>query len=120
MRCAKTLTYHAHKIPQGQAFGHFVTLAGFYFSHGFSVFVSNRKRKENAMTDNQPQTTNKRTPDLYIHTKVANGRDSKIGSRIGVGFLHGDGVGVNIILDAQPIPLNGQIELVGFPPKDNA
>ena len=70
------------------------------------------------MTDNQTQTTSKKTPDLYIHVKVPNGRDSKIGSRIGVGFLHSDGVGVNIILDAQPIPLNGQIELVGFPPKD--
>ena len=69
------------------------------------------------MTDNETLTTTKKTPDLYIHVKVPNGRDTKIGSRIGVGFLHSDGVGINIILDAQPIPNNGQIELVGFPPK---
>ena len=69
------------------------------------------------MTDHQTQSGDKKTPDLYIHVKGPHGKDSRIGSRIGVGFLHGDGVGVNILLDAQPIPVNGQIELVGFPPK---
>ena len=70
------------------------------------------------MSDTANQTQNKNSPDLFIHVKVPNGRDTKIGSRIGVGFLHKDGVGLNIILDAQPIPYNGQIELVGFPPKN--
>lgn len=70
------------------------------------------------MTVNVNPTIEKRTPDLNIHVKIPNGRDTKIGSRIGVGFFHKDGVGVNIFLDAQPIPLNGQIELVGFPPKN--
>ena len=70
------------------------------------------------MTDNQTPTTKSKRPDLYFYVKVPSGNGTKIGSRIGVGFLHGDGVGVNIILDAQPIPMNGQIELIGFPPKD--
>ena len=69
------------------------------------------------MSDTVNETQKKRTPDLTIHTKIPEGQDTKIGSRIGVGFFHKDGVGVHIILDAQPIPLNGQIELVGFPPK---
>ena len=75
------------------------------------------KQKGKTMTDTTNNTNQKRQPDLYIHTKVPNGRDLKIGARIGVGFLHSDGVGVNIILEAQPIPYNGQIELIGFPPK---
>ena len=69
------------------------------------------------MSDTANETQKKRTPDLIICTKIPNGQETKIGSRIGVGFFHKDGVGVNIFLDAQPIPLNGQIELVGFPPK---
>lgn len=59
---------------------------------------------------------NKR-PDLKVHTKVIEGRKEKIGSRIGVGFYHKDGVGINIILDAQPLPVDGRIHLVVFPPK---
>lgn len=70
------------------------------------------------MTEHTTENTAKKKPDLYIHTKVRNGRDNKIGSRIGVGFFHGDGVGINILLDAQPIPIDGQIELTGFVPKD--
>ena len=71
------------------------------------------------MTDTSTQLTEgKRKPDLYIHVKVPNGRDTKIGSRIGVGFFHGDQTGINIFLDAQPIPLDGQIQLVGFPVSD--
>lgn len=84
---------------------------------GFQQQPLNQRR--NAMTDNQTPT-DKRTPDLYFYVKVQNGDDTKIGSRIGAGFLHGDGVGVNVFLDAQPIPVNGQIELVGFPPKSNS
>ena len=96
------------------------TLDRFLFFAWFFGFRQQPQTKGKAMTDNQTQTTSKKTPDLYVHVKVPNGRDTKIGSRIGVGFLHGDGVGVNIILDAQPIPINGQIELVGFPPKEKA
>ena len=69
------------------------------------------------MSDTVNETQKKKAPDLTIHTKIPDGQDTKIGSRIGVGFFHKDGVGVNIFLDAQPIPLNGQIELVGFPLK---
>lgn len=70
------------------------------------------------MTDTTTQTTGKKVPDLYVHAKVQDGRDTRIGPRIGVGFYHGDRTGLNIILDAQPIPLDGRIELVGFPPRD--
>lgn len=58
-------------------------------------------------------------PALYIHAKVADGRETRIGSRIGVAFYHKDGVGLNILLDAQPIPLDGKIELIGLPPKED-
>lgn len=75
-------------------------------------------RKEKIMTDEVENPTQRKKPDLYIHTKVPNGRDMKIGARIGVGFLHSDGIGVNIILDAQPIPVDGQIQLIGFAPLD--
>ena len=68
------------------------------------------------MTDSDTQNET-RKPDLYIHTKVADAQRTRIGSRIGVAFHHKDGQGVNIILDAQPLPVNGRIELVGFPPK---
>ena len=68
------------------------------------------------MTDHTPKN-DPRKPYLYLYTKVSDGRNTKIGSRIGVAFRHKDGAGINIILDAQPIPLDGRIELVGFPPK---
>ncbi len=66
------------------------------------------------MTTTTPQTQS-RKPDLVINTKVRDGRNDRIGSRIGVGFYHKDGKGLNIILDAQPIPLDSRIELVAFP-----
>lgn len=72
------------------------------------------------MPDDQNQGNK---PALYIHAKVDDGREtrigSRIGSRIGVAFYHKDGVGLNILLDAQPIPLDSRIELIGLPPKDN-
>ncbi|WP_367389095.1 hypothetical protein [Lewinella sp. LCG006] len=59
-------------------------------------------------------------PALYIHVKVADGQETRIGSRIGVAFHHKDGVGLNILLDAQPIPLDGgKIELIGLPVKES-
>ena len=66
------------------------------------------------MTNTTPQMQS-RKPDVLIHTKVSDGRNDCIGARIGIGFYHKDGKGLNIILDAQPIPLDGRIELVAFP-----
>ena len=66
------------------------------------------------MSDNQPKSNQ---PDLYIYAKVFDGKKSHIGSRIGVAFHHKDGIGLNILLDAQPIPLDGRIELICLPPK---
>lgn len=67
------------------------------------------------MTD---KSTNK--PALNVFTKVANpDGTSRIGSQIGVAFKHGEGEGFNIILDAQPIPINGKVELIAFKPKGN-
>ncbi|MEL7251986.1 MAG: hypothetical protein AAFO03_26470 [Bacteroidota bacterium] len=63
------------------------------------------------------KTNNK--PALYIHAKVADGRETRIGSRIGVAFYHKDGIGLNILLDAQPLPLGGRIELIGLPQKES-
>jgi hypothetical protein len=60
-----------------------------------------------------------RRPDLFVHAKVPDGRGTRIGSRIGVAFYHQDGVGLNILLDASPLPIEGRIELIVLPPKDN-
>ena len=62
------------------------------------------------------ETTNK--PDLYIFTKVTDGRSDRIASRIGVAFKHKEKDGYNIILDAQPLPLDGRIQIVAFPPTE--
>lgn len=64
------------------------------------------------------QETETRKPALYIYTKVAEGNKDRIGSRIGVAFNHKESEGLNIILDAQPLPIEGRIQLVGFPPKE--
>lgn len=73
------------------------------------------------MTDTSNQSTGKTNkPSVYIHAKVPNGRGTKVGAQIGVGWFfesNGD-VGINIVLDATPIPLDGQLQLVGFPPSD--
>lgn len=68
---------------------------------------------------NEPEN-NKRKPDYYVHASVPNGRNNRVGARIGVVFRHKQGDGLTIFLDAQPIPVGGQIELVAFAPKDNA
>ncbi len=61
------------------------------------------------------QETEKKTPALNIFVKVpTSDGESRIGSQIGVAFKHGEGEGYNIILDAQPIPHNGKIELIAF------
>lgn len=64
---------------------------------------------------NETQKTNQ--PNHYIHAVVPKGRGSRIGARLGVAFNHKNGEGFTIYLDAQPIPLDGQIELVAYPPK---
>lgn len=63
------------------------------------------------MTAQKP--TEKKMPALNIFAKGNN----RIGAQIGVAFEHREGGGYNIILDAQPIPCDGRIELVAFPPK---
>lgn len=67
------------------------------------------------MTDQQ---TSKKTPVLNVYAKVLTADGStKIGAQLGVAFAHNEGEGLNILLDAQPIPTNGRIELIAFPPK---
>ena len=62
--------------------------------------------------------TEKKKPALNIFVKVpTSDGDTRIGSQIGVAFKHGEGEGYNIILDAQPIPLDGKVELKAFAPK---
>lgn len=56
----------------------------------------------------------KKAPDYNVFVKVPVGVETRIGSQIGVAFKHNDGNGMNLILDAQPIPLEGKIELVAF------
>lgn len=64
------------------------------------------------------QSPEKKKPALNIFAKVPTGDGlTKIGPQIGVAFKHGEGEGYNVLLDAQPIPLNGRIELVAFPSK---
>jgi len=62
--------------------------------------------------------TEKKMPDFNIFAKVPFGNKSRIGPQIGVAFRHGEGEGLNIILDAQPFPIEGRIELVAFPPRE--
>lgn len=61
--------------------------------------------------------TEKVKPALNIFAKVPSGDETRIGTQLGVAFKHKDGEGYNIILDAQPIPQNGRIELIAFPVK---
>ncbi len=65
--------------------------------------------------ETQPPKPNK--PDQYVYAIVPNGRGNRIGARLGVVFNHKTGGGFTLYLDAVPIPKDGQIELVGYPPK---
>ena len=69
------------------------------------------------MTTENTNSQTKKTPDFYVHAVVPNGRGNRIGARLGVVFNHSKGDGFTILLDAQPIPHEGQIELVAYPPK---
>lgn len=71
------------------------------------------------MTTTKTETTQttplKNTPNFNVHAVVPDGRGTRIGSRIGVVFNHKNGQGFSMYLDAQPIPLEGRIELVAYP-----
>ena len=70
------------------------------------------------MTTQKTETTQTgKKPDFYVHAVVPQGRGNRIGGRLGVVFNHKKGEGFTIYLDANPIPVDGQIELVAYPPK---
>jgi len=83
--------------------------------HPFRIFVINTKRKDRPMTTKTENQQN--TPAFNIHASVPDGRNNRVGSKIGVAFKHKKGNGLTILLDASPIPVNGRIELVAFEPK---
>ena len=63
------------------------------------------------------ETTKTSKIDFYVHAVVQNGRGEKIGSSIGVAFNNKNRNGFTLYLDATPIPIDGQIKLVGLVPK---
>lgn len=67
------------------------------------------------MTQETLTTKKKTKPNFAIHATVPNGRGTRIGASIGVAFKHKNGDGFSIYLDAQPIALDGQINLVAYP-----
>jgi hypothetical protein len=69
------------------------------------------------MTTPKTETPKKNTPDFYVHAVVPNDQGNRIGASLGRVFNHKKGEGFTLYLDAQPIPNNGQIELVAYPPK---
>ncbi len=69
------------------------------------------------MTDKKtPQPEKASKIDYYVHPIVANGRGEKIGSSIGVAFNNKSENGFTMYLDAQPIPIDGQVKLVVLKP----
>jgi len=65
------------------------------------------------------EQTKSNKPALNVFAKVLNtDGTTRIGSQLGVAFTHKDGEGLNIVLDAQPISINGRVELIAFPPKE--
>ena len=63
------------------------------------------------------QETEKKKPALNVFVRVPTSDGDTRLSQIGVAWKHGgEGQGYNTILDAQPIPLDGKIELVAFAP----
>lgn len=69
------------------------------------------------MTDkpsNQSQSTSK--IDYYVHAIIADGRGERIGNNIGVAFNNKSGNGFTMYLDANPIPIDGQVKLVALKP----
>ena len=85
------------------------------FAYRSGKICLNTKRKEKTMTK-QTETEKKTKVDYYVHAVVQNGRGDKIGSSIGVAFNNKSGNGFTAYLDATPIPIDGQIKLVGLIP----
>lgn len=71
------------------------------------------------MTTSKTETTKTNKIDYYIHAVVQDGRGDRIGSSIGVAFNNKNGNGFTAYLDAQPIPIDGKIKLVGLIPNQN-
>ncbi len=69
------------------------------------------------MTKQTTETPKKNLPDFYVHAVVPNGRANRIGASLGRVFNHKNGKGFTLYLDATPIAVEGQIELVAYPPK---
>jgi len=69
------------------------------------------------MTSENTETQKKTSPDFYVHAVVPNGRKNRVGASIGRVFNHKNGTGFSIYLDAIPIAVDGQIELVAYVPK---
>ncbi len=68
------------------------------------------------MTQEKTETTKTSKIDYFVHAIVVNGRGEKIGSSIGVAFNNKKGNGWTAYLDATPIPIDGQIKLLGLVP----
>ena len=67
------------------------------------------------MTDTKSQ--NRPSHAVFVRRYKADGQ-SELGAQIGVGFSHsGENAGLNVVLDAAPIPRDGRIDLVIFPIK---
>lgn len=69
------------------------------------------------MTQEKTETTKKSKIDYRVHTILADGSGERIGASIGVAFNNKNGNGWTVYLDATPIPLHGQIKLLGLVPK---
>ena len=61
--------------------------------------------------------TEKKKPALNLYVRVPQSDGDTRLSQIGVAWKHGEGEGDNIVLHGQPIPQDGKISLVAFPPK---
>ena len=59
-------------------------------------------------------------PDFEVLAKTSKSDGSNGLIAIGVGFYHKDSVGLNVLLDCLPNPINGKAELVLFKIKDKA
>jgi len=68
------------------------------------------------MSTTKTETEKTTKVDFYVHAIVQNGRGERIGSSIGVAFNNKNGNGFTAYLDATPIPIDGQIRLVGLIP----
>ena len=65
------------------------------------------------------QNENKNRPDFNVYTKVK-GKDGEIGvgQQVGVAWKFKEKAGYNLVLNVQPIPIDGTVQLIMFEPKD--